>query len=129
MSTDNDLLLVPAARAAGLPAQRGRGSLSTRFRLPCEEDAAPPNTRLLGMAFWAAACVFIGFLPAGRLLIALLFGAPAWYPPTAIAIGVAGTAAVAAAGGSVHRAHLPWNLLGVATVLLAANVTIIYTLL
>jgi len=129
MSTDNDLLLVPAARPPAPPAQRLRGSLSTRFRLPTEDDTPPPNARLLGMAFWAAACVFVGALPAGRLLIALLFGAPAWYPPTAIAIGIAGTAMVAAAFGSVHRPHLPWNLLAVATVLLAANVTIIYTLL
>src|SRR5690349_15727784 len=124
MSTDNDLLLVPTPRAPAPPAQRLRESLSTRFRLPTEQDAAPPNARLLGVAFWAAACVFVGFLPAGRLLIALLFGAPAWYPPTAIAIGTAGVATMAAAFGAVHRSHLPWNLLAIATVLLAANVTI-----
>ena len=129
MSTDTELLLVPTVRPPAPPAQRQRDSLGTRFRLNNEQDVPPPNARLLGMAFWSAACVFIGALPAGRLLIALLFGAPDWYPPTAIAIGIAGIVTVAAAFGAVHRAYLPWSLLAVATVLLAANVTIIYTLL
>jgi hypothetical protein len=129
MSTDNDLLLVPTPRRPAPPMQRLRAGISTRFRLPTEDDAAPPSARLLGLAFWAAACVFAGLLPAGRLMIAILFGGPAWYPPVAISIGLAGTALMAAAFGSIHRAHLPWYLMAAATILLTANTTIIYTLL
>ncbi len=129
MSTENDLLAAPPVRTAAPPMQRLRSGLSTSFRLPTEDDTPPRSARLLGMAIWAAACVFAGLLPAGRLIIALLFGAPAWYPPAALTLGLAGTAALAAAFGAIHRPRIPWILLAAATVLLITNVTLIYTLL
>lgn len=109
---------------------RMQAALRVRFRLPTEDDAPPANARLFAMSFWAASCVFVGLIPAGRLVVALLFGgAPGWYPFIAISIGMLGTAAVAAAFAAIHRAFLPWYLLGIATLLLAANVALIYTVL
>jgi hypothetical protein len=104
--------------------------MSERFRLPTEDDAPPTNARMAGLSFWAAACAFAGLVPAGRLAVSLLFGGdPNWYAPTAITIGVLGVGLVAAAFAAIHRAHLPWYLLACATILLAANVSLVYVAL
>ncbi len=104
-----------------------RVALRARFRLPTEDDTPPANARLLGMAFWAAACAFGGVLPAGRLMAEYLFGsAPQWYIAATIVIGIVGTSLIAAAFASIHRAFLPWYLLSAATILLAANIALFY---
>lgn len=107
--------------------ERVKAALGERFRLPTEDDAAPPASRMAGLSFWAAACALAGLVPAGRLSVSLLFGGdPRWYAPVAISIGVLGIGATAAAFAAIHRAHLPWYLLGCATVLLAANLSLVY---
>jgi hypothetical protein len=105
-----------------------RNAFRSRFRLPAEDDTPPENRRLLGMTFWAAACVFGGLLPAGRLIAEHFFGsAPQWYVVTTIVLGLSGTSLITGAFAAIHRAFLPWYLLSAATVLLAANIAMIYT--
>jgi hypothetical protein len=61
--------------------------------------------------------------------VAWLFGGdPAWYIPATLALGVLGVGLIAAAFAAIHRAHLPWYLLGGATMLLAANLSLVYVI-
>jgi hypothetical protein len=128
---------VPAARWGGAPAKLGRAeagqprlrrlraAVSTRFRLPTEDDDAPASRRLLGMSLWAATCVFAGIIPAGRLVTEYFFGdAGRWYLTTGLSIGLIGAALIAAAFAAIHRAYLPWYLLGVASLLLVTNIAL-----
>jgi hypothetical protein len=98
-------------------------ALGERFRLPAEDDAPPPPRRMAGLCVWAGALALIGLIPAVRLGVSLIFGGgPGWYAPVTILVGVLGVGATAAAFASIHRARLPWYLLGCATFLLAVNV-------
>jgi len=127
VSTDHDLLSRAQVPYQTPRLERVRAALSERFRLPSEDDVPPPAARMAGLSLWAAACAFVGLLPAGRLTVSLLFGGDAgWYAPIAITLGVIGVGLVASSFAAIHRAHLPWYLLGCATVLLAANVALVY---
>lgn len=107
--------------------ERVRAALGERFRLPTEDDAPPAAGRMVGLSLWAAACAFLGLIPAGRLSVSWLFGGdPAWYIPATVTLGVLGVGLVASAFAAIHRAHLPWYLLGLASFLLAANVALVY---
>ena len=133
MKTDHDVLTstrIPHQALRPRPRLLGvRAALGERFRLPADSDAPPPVARIAGVAIWAAACAFTGLAPAARLWLAMLFGRPpGWYLPSAVAIGVLGMALVAAAFAAIHRARLPWYLLGFATVLLIANMALAYGL-
>ncbi len=127
MSTDHDLLTSAKVPYQTPRLERVAAALGERFRLPTEDDAPPPATRMVGLSFWAAACAFVGLIPAGRLAVTLLFGGdPGWYAPAAMTLGVLGVSLIAAAFAAIHRAHLPWYLLALATILLAANVSLVY---
>ncbi len=127
MSTDHDLLTTARVPYQTPRLERVKAALGERFRLPTEDDAPPPASRMAGLSLWAAVCAFAGLVPAGRLSVSLLFGGdPIWYAPAAITVGVLGIGATAAAFAAIHRAHLPWYLLGCATVLLAANLALVY---
>ena len=109
------------------PVQRWRRTLRERFRLHTDEHEAPADSRLLVMSFWAAVCVFIGLIPAGRLLVALALGTgPWWYPLVCVALGVLGVGLITGGFAAIHQPRLPWQLLGVATALLAVNVALVY---
>ncbi|MFD0594346.1 hypothetical protein ACFQZ4_19435 [Catellatospora coxensis] len=103
---------MPSARTApddaGTPG-RVRTAVTSRFRLPGEDDPAPRTGRLLGLCVWAAALGFLGLIPGGRLAVALAMNldVPSWYAPTALTIGVLGVAAIAAGFAAIHRYRLP----------------------
>ncbi|GAA1402550.1 hypothetical protein [Catellatospora coxensis] len=125
---------MPSARTApddaGTPG-RVRTAVTSRFRLPGEDDPAPRTGRLLGLCVWAAALGFLGLIPGGRLAVALAMNldVPSWYAPTALTIGVLGVAAIAAGFAAIHRYRLPLILFTISTVLLLANITLAYTTL
>lgn len=128
---------MPSARTApddqdgtGTPG-RVRNAVTSRFRLPGEDDPAPRTGRLFGLCAWAAALGFLGLIPGGRLAVALAMNldVPTWYAPTALTIGVLGVSAIAAGFAAIHRYRLPLILFTTSTVLLLANITIAYTTL
>lgn len=105
-----------------------RTTKESPFRLHTEESLAPGNRRLFLLVFWAAACVFVGLIPAARLVVALVtHQGPWWYPWTAFGLGILGIGLIAGAIAAIHRKVLWWLLLGVATLMLAANVALVYT--
>ncbi|HEX6686318.1 MAG TPA: hypothetical protein VF062_26340 [Candidatus Limnocylindrales bacterium] len=119
----------PATAPAEVPSQRrGLGAtIGSRFRLHTEEHAAPSNARLLLVTLWAAISIFIGLIPAGRLAVTFLFGSgPWWYPFSAATLGLLGVSLMVAAFSSIHRSFLPWYLMTIATLLLTANVAMVY---
>lgn len=49
-----------------------------------------------------------------------------WYPLSTASIGILGLILMASAFASIHRAHVPWYLMTIATLLLAVNVAMVY---
>jgi hypothetical protein len=110
-----------------VPAQRGA---TAPFRLHTAEHEAPPARRVLGLAFWAAISIFIGVIPAGRLVVSVLSESIffLWYPVSAASLGILGLVLVVSAFASIHRPRLPWVLMTIATFLLAVNVAMVYVI-
>lgn len=98
------------------------------FRLHTAAHEEPPSWRVLALSAWAAICIFVGVIPAGRLVAGFLLQISfiQGYAVTAISIGLLGTALVALAFASIHRAWLPWCLMTIATLFLAVNVAMVY---
>ncbi|WP_155369713.1 hypothetical protein [Catellatospora vulcania] len=126
---------MPSARTAP-DDQDGAGTglrtaVTSRFRLPGEDDPSPRTGRLLGLCAWAAALGFLGLIPGGRLAVALAtnLDVPTWYAPTALTIGVLGIVAIAAGFAAIHRFRLPLILFTISTFLLLTNITLAYTTL
>lgn len=102
-----------------------RGARS-RFRLHTADHEAPAGKRLFVLALWSALCVLVGLIPAVRLVAVMaLRDTPFWYPLASVTVGVLGLGMITAAFAAIHRARLPWYLLGAATVLLIMNITLI----
>ena len=115
---------VPAARKA--PEAR-QSAAEARLRLHTDDHEAPPARRLLTFTLWAAISIFIGIVPASRLIIVLALRAGGWwFPITTVSLGLLGVGLIASAFASIHRAHLPWYLMTIATLLLTTNVTMAY---
>jgi len=98
------------------------------LRLPEQDDPAPGSTRMLGMSAWAALLVLIGMVVAIRTFVAIVFEpGPDWLVPTVMSVGIAGTVCGGLAFATVHHRWLPWELLGVASVLLGGNLLLVVT--
>ena len=109
----------PAARVRhrALPPTQARNNNQT-----------PHTRRVFALTFWAAISIFIGLIPAGRLVVGVAFHSfifP-WYPWSTASIGILGLILIASAYASIHRARLPWYLMTIATSLLAVNVAMVY---
>ncbi len=135
-TASDDHAVMPAARTS--PDEQGahrpgglRNAVSSRFRLPGEDDPSPRSGRLLGLCTWAAALAFLGLIPGGRLAfaVALSLELPSWYAPVSLTLGILGIAAVTAGFFALHRDRLPLYLFTAATALLLANLTLVYTAL
>lgn len=111
-----------------MPAQRRNPA--SPFRLPTAEHEPPAGRRVLGLTFWAAIYIFIGLIPAGRLVVSVALKSSTfpWYPVTAATLAILGLILVASAFASIHRARLPWYLMTIATFLLLANVAMVYVM-
>lgn len=132
-TASDDHAVAPAARTSpdDQGARRLRTAVSSRFRLPGEDDPSPRSGRLLGLCAWAAAMAFLGLIPGGRLAfsLALNLETPPWYAPVSLTLGVLGVAAVAAGFFAIHRDRLPLHLFTAATALLLTNITLVYAAL
>lgn len=136
-TASDDHAVMPSARTSpdGPDAPRSPGGLrsavSSRFRLPGEDDPSPRTGRLLGLACWAAALGFLGLIPGGRLGVSLALNLPMppWYAPVTLTIGVLGVLAIAAGFAAIHRYRLPLILFSTASALLLANLILAYTAL
>lgn len=103
--------------------------LGASFRLPSRHDPAPHPARLAGICAWAAGLGLVGLPVAGRISVAIVTnGAPGWFEPTVVTVGVLGIVLTVAAFAAIHRRWLPWLLLAVATVPLAVNLTLAWRL-
>ncbi len=102
--------------------------IRARFRLHTDEHAAPAGARLLGVTSAAAGCVFVGIIPAARLIASVAIGGPWWYQMMTLVLGIVGLGFLTAAFSAIHRRLLPWYLVGAAALLLTANVTLVYVI-
>jgi hypothetical protein len=85
----------------------------------------PTLRRLAGLSGWAALLGVIGMAVGIRALVALIAGgAPEWYEPTLIMIGIAGIVITAAAFVTARRGNIPWILLGTASAVLLTSLII-----
>ncbi|NUO61068.1 MAG: hypothetical protein HOV78_30790 [Hamadaea sp.] len=122
------------ARVGSLPVvpaeaiQAVRRNPMRALRLPEHDDPEPGSTRMLGMSAWAALLVFVGMVVAIRVFLAIVFEpGPEWLVPTVMSVGIAGTVCGGLAFATVHHRWLPWELLGVASVLLGGNLLLVIT--
>lgn len=112
--------------APPVPIQR-----TSPFRVPTAEHEPPPSRRVLALTLWAAICIFLGLIPAGRLAVSVAFRSFnfSWYPVSAASMGILGLILITSAFASIRRAGLPWVLMTIATFLLAVNVAMVYVML
>lgn len=96
-----------------------------RFRFPAPDDPKPQLRRLFGVAIGASLIGLISLAISARALLEIVSGpTPAWYGPL---VAVADLACVAPAIGaflSIHRRRLPWILLLIAVLPLAAGAVV-----
>jgi hypothetical protein len=105
------------------PHGRGPGARDRLFRFPAADDAGPGQRRLLVMALGTALIGLLALAVTIRGVLVIMGGtAPGWYQPVFAVTGAAGFACVVGAFLSVHRRRLPWLLLGLSVLPLAANV-------
>lgn len=100
------------------------------LRLPEHDDPAPDTSRMLLMSGWAALLALLGMVVAVRTFVAIVFSpGPEWLVPTVMSVGIAGTACAGLAFATVHHRWLPWQLLGLASVLLGGNLYLVISYL
>jgi hypothetical protein len=104
----------------------GRRNPMRALRLPEQHDPAPESTRMIAMSGWAALLVLLGMLVAIRTLVAIVLApGPGWLVPTVMSLGIAGTVCAALSFATIHHRQLPWQLLGLATLLLCGNLFLV----
>jgi hypothetical protein len=98
------------------------------LRLPEDGDPAPQLSRMVAMSAWAAVLALLGMVVAVRTFVAIMVGpGPDWLVPTVMSLGIGGTVGAGLAFATVHHKWLPWELLGVASLLLAVNLVLVIT--
>lgn len=93
----------------------------------CTRRAGPRGTsrQILGVCGWATALGLVGLAAGLRGLVAIVTGlAPNWYEPTVASIGMGGIALTVVAFLSIRHRRLPWIMLSLATLPLAANLAL-----
>ena len=110
-------------------ARHAAAAQNTLFRLGdlVHSDARPrpDGGQMLGVCAWATALVLAGIGVAIRGLLAIVGGvAPAWYQPALVGTGLIGLALTVAAFVTIQRRHIPWFLLALATIPLAAAIAL-----
>lgn len=98
--------------------------LRDSLRLPTATDPAPRPARLAGVCVWVAVLGLSGLPAAGRAVVALITGTPAWLGPTMLGIGMIGMGLAVASFTAIHQRSLPWALLSAASVVLVANLAL-----
>jgi hypothetical protein len=127
----------PAARATTVgaltvesasPGLDGPRNPMRALRLPEAGDPAPHLGRMVAMSVWAAALALLGMVVAVRTFVAIMLGpGPDWLVPTLMSLGIGGTVCAGIAFLTVHHKWLPWELLGLASVLLGTNLVLVIT--
>jgi hypothetical protein len=128
--TDVPFQRLVAARlrpVAAVVGARLAHEFGTRFRLPLADDPVPGARRIAAICSWAASLGIAGLMVGAMALIAMLGGAPGWYQPTVMLVGLGGIVCTIGAIASVHRYRLPFLLLGAATALLLTALTVTVT--
>jgi hypothetical protein len=96
------------------------------LRLPEDRDPAPNLGRMVAMSAWAAVLALLGMVVAIRTFLAIMLGpGPDWLVPTVMSLGIGGTICAGIAFATVHHKWLPWQLLGLASVLLGVNLVLV----
>ena len=108
------------------PAQTGPRYPVRALHLPEMDDPAPNLARMISMSTWAAALGLLGMIVAVRTFIAIFVApGPQWLVPTLMSLGIGGTVCAGIAFATAHRKWLPWELLGLASLLLATNLLLV----
>jgi hypothetical protein len=93
------------------------------FRFPTADDPDPGTVRVLGMALYAAALGLAGVGVGLRGFVSVVSGgAPGWYVPVLVLLGLVSVALAIGAFLSVHRPLLPWLLWAAAALPLAGDI-------
>jgi hypothetical protein len=114
----------PVLAQDGEPAGLARVTLAMQ---PNADKEPPAPRRLIGLCSWAAAIGILGAILAVWAGIVQLTGPPAWFLPTAGALGVFGVGLTVAAFFTARRRVIPWALLGLASCTLGAATYVIIT--
>jgi hypothetical protein len=85
---------------------------------------APRLRQIAGVSGWAALLGVLGLLVAVRALLGIIGGAPTWYEPTMIVIGLSGIAAATIGFLTVHIRVIPWLAMTASSVALLASIVV-----
>lgn len=102
----------------GTPALAADGELAglARVTMAMRPAARMPKMRhLAGLSLWAAALGVFGFVLAIRAAIGMMVGAPDWFGPTFILLGVVGVIFTMSAFLAARMRRVPWVALGMAS--------------
>ena len=94
------------------------------FRFPAADDPDPGTARVLIMSLYAAVLGLGGVGVCLRGLVSVLAGAPDWFVPVLVLMGLVSVVLAIAAFLSLHRPALPWALLLAAAVPLAGDIAL-----
>jgi hypothetical protein len=112
---------------AGL-VQAGPRNPVRALHLPEVDDPSPNLARMVFMSTWAAVLGLLGMIVAVRTFIAIFLDpGPQWLVPAIMSLGIGGTLCAGIAFATAHRKWLPWELLGLASLLLATNLVLVIT--
>jgi hypothetical protein len=110
------------------PIQAGPRNPVWPLHLPEMDDPSPNLARMVSMSTWAAVLGLLGMIVAVRTFIAIFIApGPQWLVPTLMSLGIGGTLCAGIAFATAHRKWLPWELLGLASLLLATNLVLVIT--
>ncbi|GIG57026.1 hypothetical protein Lfu02_13980 [Longispora fulva] len=112
---------------ADAPAVDPNASFRTRLALAVGSEgrrgardfSAPPPQRILAaVSVWAFVLALGGIVVGLAALVRIIAGAPGWFEPVIILVGILGMGFTVAGFVTVNRALIPWAVLGAGTLTL-----------
>ncbi|MGY0230953.1 hypothetical protein [Longispora urticae] len=83
--------------------------------------APPPQRILAAVSVWAFVLALGGIVVGISALVRIIAGAPGWFEPVIILVGIVGMAFTVAGFATVRRPMIPWAVLGAGTLTLIAG--------
>jgi hypothetical protein len=130
-STERPVPSIPSVRT-NVGVQRNGTATAPRIgfspRLTSRKRVTPAEPRLrqlMGVCGWAAVLGGLGLVIGIRGIIGIAAGnPPGWFEPTLAAVGMVGIALTIGAFLTVHRARVPWIMLGSSSLVLVVSMVL-----